>query len=282
MSAKARGLEHPPSAELARELRELGVFLFNQHGLLDSSQYVTAMLAEVFAELPEVVEIVNQDAATLAELELEREAVAAENAAEREEWERAISFEADVGVMFKDRLSISPEGVAWKGSVYPLDSISAVRWGALKRSVNGVPTGTYYTVALIASGTVVVIDLRREQTFDGFVGALWRAVGLRLVTELLQRLKSGETIECGYLRVRDDGVILNKTRFLRSAVPTFLEWGDLSVWNANGSFVIASKADNTQIRASASYIEHWNTHVLERLIRMGLKQGKDQLSSLMD
>src|SRR3546814_5902743 len=65
----------------------------------------------------------------------------------RDEWAHEITYRAEIGVMFKDTLSISPDGISWKGQSFSLDSITRVRWGGVRHSVNGVPTGTTYTIA---------------------------------------------------------------------------------------------------------------------------------------
>lgn len=68
LSAKARGTEHELSTSLAREIRSLAVDLFNEHGLLEQAQRITRLLRDVFAELPEIVELVDKDAKYLDEV----------------------------------------------------------------------------------------------------------------------------------------------------------------------------------------------------------------------
>src|SRR5690606_38560383 len=72
LSAKARGIDHEPSRALAYEIRSLAIDLFNEHDLLTQSQRLTGLLQELFAELPEVSERVEQDADALAEIFRER------------------------------------------------------------------------------------------------------------------------------------------------------------------------------------------------------------------
>src|SRR3546814_10094712 len=111
--------------------------------MLTQSQRLTCLLQELFAELPEVSERVEQDADALADIIQERK----QAVARREDWAREITYRAEIGVMFKDTLSISPDGISWKGQSFPLDSITRVRWGGVRHSINRIPTGTTYTIA---------------------------------------------------------------------------------------------------------------------------------------
>src|SRR3546814_17127494 len=75
--------------------------------MLTQSQRLTGLLQELFAELPEVSERVEQDADALADIIQERK----QAVARRDEWAHEITYRAEIGVMFKDTLSISPDGI---------------------------------------------------------------------------------------------------------------------------------------------------------------------------
>src|SRR3546814_9056512 len=85
--------------------------------MLTQSQRLTGLLQELFAELPEVSERVEQDADALADIIQERK----QAVARRDEWAHEITYRAEIGVMFKDTLSISPDGISWKGQSFSLD-----------------------------------------------------------------------------------------------------------------------------------------------------------------
>jgi hypothetical protein len=67
LSAKARGIDHDSSRDVAFSIRSLAVDLFNDHGMLALSQRLTGLLQELFAELPDVSERVTEDARALAD-----------------------------------------------------------------------------------------------------------------------------------------------------------------------------------------------------------------------
>lgn len=275
LSAKAQGLEHELSTEMAWAVRSLAVDIFNKHDMLETSSLLSRTLREVFAELPDVAERLNEDAETLEDIYKRRGEAVKQDA----EWARQITFRADVGMVFKDELSISPQGVSWKGRGYPLEAITRVRWGAVRNSVNGIPAGTEYTIGFGDDRSEVVVQPRKEATYSGFLEALWRAVCVRLIFCMAEALEKGRSFSFGDMTMEDGAVTLVKHKFLGNE-RVRLEWRAVHVWSANGSFVIGSK-DDKKIYGSASYIEDWNTHLLEHIIRGGFKKGIDKLSDYL-
>ena len=276
-AAKARGIDHEASRDLAYEIRSLAIDLFNTHDMLTQSQRLTGLLQELFAELPEVSERVEQDADALADIFHERK----QAVARRDEWAREITYRAEIGVMFKDTLSISPDGISWKGQSFSLDSITRVRWGGVRHSVNGVPTGTTYTIAFGDKRSEAVVELKKEDIYSKFIDKLWRAVCVRLLGEMLEALKDGRDLYFGDALLHDDGITLVKHKFLGANERVRCTWGQVQIWNADGSFCIGSK-DDKKTNVGISYIHVANTHILEQLIRMAFKKpGLRRLSELL-
>lgn len=276
LSSKARGILHRPSTELAFSIRSLAVDLFNEHDLLAQSNRITNLLQELFSHVPEFAERVEQDAEALQNIFHERK----QAQVRRAEWAREITYRAEVGMMFKDPLSISPDGISWKSQHFPLDAVTRVRWGGVRGSVNGIPTGTAFTLAFGDNRSEAVVKLRREDVYSAFVDKLWRAVGIRLLTELFEALKAGRHITFGDAVIRDDGVTLTRHKFLGSE-QVQLGWHQTHVWSANGSFIIGAK-DDKKAYAELSYIAVPNVHILEQGIRMAFKKpGMRVLSDLL-
>lgn len=277
LSSKARGLEHEPSKELAYSIRSLAIDLFNKHDLLVQSQRLTKLLSELFSELPEFAERMSGDAQALSDIAKRRQ----QSEREQREWEDEIAFTADVGLVFKDTLSISANGLSWKEKQYPLDSITRVRWGGVRHSVNGVPTGTDYTVAFGDNRTESVVSLKREATYTKFTEKLWRAVCVRLLTDILKALKGGSEVHFGEAAVRDDGVTLIKHKFLGPNEAVRYSWSQVQIWSADGAVVIGAK-DDKKAYASLSYIQVPNAHILEQIVRTAFKKaGLKRLSDLL-
>ena len=280
VSTKSRGLDHDASHRVASLVRGLAIHMFNEHGKLDFSQQLTNMLQEVFAEVGEVAERTAEDADALAEIAEEQLRYVEGLVNKAEEWRREITYEAEVGAIFKDKLRISPEGIEWKGRRWDLDSITRVRWGGTKHSVNGIPTGTTYSIVFGNSSNYTSIELKKEATYSNFIDRLWKAVGVRLLTEYLQGLREGKKYRFGSTIMSDHGMELERKKLFGSNERIFCRWSELVVWNGAGVFCIGKK-DDKKLAAAFSYQEEDNIHVLEAVIRMFWKQGGDRLSSLL-
>lgn len=277
LSSKARGIDHQASRDLAYEIRSLAIDLFNKHDMLTHSQRLTALIQELFVEVPEVADRVEEDAEALADIFQQRK----QAASRKDEWAREITYRAEVGVMFKDTLSISPQGVSWKGQNFPLDSITRVRWGGVSHSVNGIPTGTTYTIAFGNRNSEAVVELKKQDIYSTFIDKLWRAVCVRLLTEMLEALKDGRDLHFGDALLHDDGITLMKRKLFGSNEKVRCSWDQVHVWSADGSFCIGAK-DDKKVNADISYIHGANTHILEQAIRMSFKKpGMRRLSDLL-
>lgn len=278
LSAKARGIEHEASLGLGYKIRSLAIDLFNNHDMIHQSQRLMDLLQELFAEIPDISERVEQDVDALADIFHERK----QSVAKKAEWDREITYSAEIGVIFKDTLSISPSGVSWKGVGYPLDAITRVRWGGIRNSVNGVPTGTTFTIGFGDARSEVVVELRREEVYSTFIDKLWRAVCVRLLGQVLETVKAGQTIQFGDAVLHDDGITLTKHKFFGANERIKCSWGQVQIWSADGSFCIGSK-DDKKTNIALSYIYSANTHILEQVIRMAFKKpGLRRLSELLE
>ena len=277
LSAKARGIDHEASNSLAYAIRSLAIDLFNEHDQINQSRKLTHLLGELFSELPEFAERVEQDANSLSDIQSKRTNAEVQATAREAEWARSITFSADVGVVFKDTLSISSNGIDWKGQKCKLDSITGVRWGAVRHSVNGLPTGTDYEIGFATRSGTTSISLRKESTYSGFIEALWRAVCVRLMIEMSEALQAGKVLTFGDMTVEDQYVTLVKRKFLGANEKVRLNWSDVHVWSENGEFLIGAKNDK-KTYGSGSYKDHWNIHLLDHVIRSGFKNGVKKLS----
>jgi hypothetical protein len=233
-------------------------------------------LQSKFSTLAECLERLGEDVTTLDEVIEQRSAAAQQ----QKEWEKDITYTADVGMVLKEELKISPDGVAWKGQLLPLTSIRSVRWGGTRHSINGIPTGTTYEIHIANDKTRIAINLRNGTTFSSFTDKLWRAVGSRLVVDYLTRLKAGESIAFGPAIVSDDSILVPRHKFF-SSEPVRLGWHQVKIWSADGSFVLASTADK-KVYAALSYSELDNIHALETIIRVSFKNGHPRLSAVLN
>ena len=71
LSKKSRGLSHRGSLDLAWRVRELALYLWNDYGKLDFCKQFINMLREVFAEVSEVVAIIDEDKKSLDDIAMQ-------------------------------------------------------------------------------------------------------------------------------------------------------------------------------------------------------------------
>ena len=272
LNTQARGQQHEISRDVALSIRGLAITLTNKYGYVAESQRLTQLVQSVFAELPEVRERVEEDAATLQQIIRTQQ----QTIAELEEWGRAITYQVEIGILFKQTFRISPEGIAWKNKTYSLASITRVRWGGVRQSA-----GTQYTIGFGDSISEAMISLSREQVFLSIVEKLWLAVGTRLSTDLLAKLRDGKEFTIGDTVVRDDGVLLTKHKMFGNE-SVWCSWHETKVWMHDGHFYIASSKDE-KIYSGLSYINTPNVHLLEHVIRTAYKNpnGFNRLSDIL-
>lgn len=269
VSMKSRGMKHDLSRELARELRDLLIGLASEHDMIKAASALTDILKEVFAELPDFAEQAEKDSSDLIALAERNERDAAE-----------MSYEAQLGTIFKDKLAISLKGIEWKGEKYPLESIKTVSWGGTRHSVNGIPTGTNYTINFSDGNRSQTIETRKQEVYSEFIQRLWQGVCVRLMFEMLIAFQEGKKLHFAGIAVDDNGVELTRAKFFKSE-KVYVKWGDVHILNANGCFVIRSKTEKN-VSCQMPYITTANAHVLEHIISTAFKSWRGRLSGLLE
>ncbi len=276
VSARARGQEHGESRSLALSIRSLAVDLHNNGGFTTAAERLTRVLERTFADLTLVAATVAEDLSTLAGLREEEK----KRELDRREWEASLRYEGSYGWPFKKTVAVSAEGIRHGSAFIPLSDIVATRWGGTRHSVNGIPTGTTYTIVVRGKTSTVRLECRNEAVFIGVSTALRKAVLWRLVVELAQALKSGNQVRFGSLVVQDEGVWLPKPRLFGRPNVKYLPWSAVAISSVGGAFNIGASGD-AKFAGKSSYLGDDNTHVLEALVRLLWKQGGDTLSQVV-
>ena len=270
ISTKSRGLDHEASHEVAGLVRGVAIQLYNEHEKLDFSQQLINMLQEVFAEVVEFADRTAEDASALDDI-AEQRAQLIEDAKNRtEEWRESISINIDLGTLFRNRFKISPNGIEWKNRLTPLDEVNRIRWG-----------GSTYSIMYGTHKNLFHLKVEHEGLFDKIVQCLWRAVGVRILTEFLEGLRDGVDYLFGNTVINDLGMELERKNLFFRNDHIFCCWSELHIWNEAGVFCIGKK-DDKGLAATFSYQHGDNIHILESAIRMLWKQGGDRLSSLLE
>jgi hypothetical protein len=103
----------------------------------------------------------------------------------------------------------------------------------------------------------------------------------RLMVDILEVLRAGQTLTFGDAVVNDLGVTLTRRKLFRAKETALAEWAQLQIWSANGMFFIGAQKDK-KLYASMSYIDTPNAHLLEHLIRLKFKNTNRTLSALLN
>lgn len=275
--SQANGTDHDPSVAIARNIRSLAILIHNEHGWHVLPGRITTFLAAAFPRLGDLQDSVAGDADYLRKFEEEKRAAQEQS----EEFERSLEYAAEVGTLFKDKVSMTAQAIEWRNRRFPLAAVTRIRWGATRHSVNGIPTGTSYMILVGDRSSDMSINLRSEAIFDNLTTRLWKAVGVRLVLELLQQVREAGSVTILDGAIRDEGVVLKKRKMFGAGEPVFVPWDAVTVWSQAGTFVIA-KRDETKVQVVMSYQGNDNTMVVENLIRAFFKSSKPRLTQLFD
>jgi len=264
---KSRGMEHELSDSVARNLRNLGVDLHNNNGLTEASISITKSMKVIFSEIDELAETVEEDEKKLNELldaKKESKEKAAQKAAE-------LSYTAEVGLIFKEKIEISAEGIRYGSSYFPMEKVTRIGWGSISRSVNGIPTGTDYSIFFGDDSKLTTIDTRRQAVSDNVTDRLWKARGFEIMILIIDKLKSGRSISFKDITIWDDRVTLKRHKFFGSEELTCY-WADTFTHSSNGDFFIQHRNDS-KVYKNVPYISTPNVHVLGALLNVFYKNG---------
>lgn len=275
--SKTNGIDHAPTRNFAIEIRSLSISLHNDFGFVDTPTRITQFLNDNFALSDAVAEHLSTDIAYLKEVEEGKR----KSEEEEREFVRAITYSAEIGAMFKDKVSISPAGISWKNNHIALEAVTRIRWGGTRHSINGIPTGTAFMIAVGDNRSSFTIDTRKSEIYANMVDRIWRAVGVRLLVQTVKELKAGAAIRFGQAIVRDDGVTLIRHKVFGANEPVSLTWREVNIWSQDGNFYIGSRTDK-KVYVGLSYQNEENVPVLENMISAFFKTGRDRVSTLFD
>lgn len=261
LAYKSRGLNHAGSSQLAVSARGLAIHLFNEHDYLEDATLLSEALQELFAEVASVSDRIQDDIEALENIAFERAEKAREEEEDEAQFAREITYETSFGTVIKDRFRISPDGFDHKGRLIPLEKISGVRWGMVRNSINGVPSGTDYYFGYGTPSEFT--DLRpNERQYEEIIKRAWRAVCIRILLQWMQDWSRGKAVRIGNVEVSDGGLVLSRSRFFSESEKQFFQWSDMTKTAANGSLSFRGRSDS-RFSEQFSYKDTWNIHIFD-------------------
>ena len=219
-----------------------------------------------------------------------------------------------MGKVFKKmrKLRISPEGVQWERRLLPLGEITRLRWGGTRHEMAFTEVKTYERYSIfIGTGpagteqrtvsqqdgiSIEFWDWKHQppanQVYSEFVDHLWRAVGVRLLIEMLQGLRDGKKYDFSGISVDDCGVEFDRRHRFSPDERIRWSWHETRTYNDIGSFCIEplknSKTldvrrwligiDADELALKYEYID--NVHVLAAAIK-SLNSQHDAYNALL-
>jgi hypothetical protein len=276
LGARARGVNHEASVELAQRVRQFCIGLLIRHNIIEPAARVNDWIGELFALLPDTGAVLRVDEDEFAKLSKE----ARERKAKWAEWREAIRLRAEFGLFKKDVLTIDSTGIRWNHLHYPLQSITFVRWGGLTQS-SLFGKRTTYLVAFGHETVQTVVGFSNPKIYSSLVEKLWRAVCWRLVNEMLQELKSGAGLVFAPAVIYDDGVQMSRRKWRAKPEVVRWLWHDLKTWDHQGRLHISAKADENWA-VQLPYMSMRNVPILHWIISAAFKRpGMRRLSELI-
>lgn len=282
LSMKSRGLDESLSNDVAYTIRSLGIDLTNDYGYIELSQKISEVLKELFAELPGIVEQVENDIDQLDNLSLEIKEARKRKEEKNKEYEESLNYSAEIGLVFKDKLIITPQYIEWQGKKYFLESIIELKWGAVSHSINGIPTGTIYSISIGDDKSNTTIETRKSKVYKEVIEILWKSVGIRIMIKILEDLKKGKFLQFGTLKVWDTEVeLLKRGSFFTADETKKFKWNQVEFYSMSGFFIIKSINDNSFYK-KIPYLDVYNLHFLEQILTTNKKYSKTKLSDILD
>ena len=279
LSKKSRGLEHDVSRELAQAIRGVAIHIVNEHKMFEEASSIMLLLKGVFGELPEISHQLEQDVETLEERKREHE-----------EWKKELVFTSDIGDLWnKNILSISHEGIKSDNAFYPIETISRTRWGGVRDQHNRI----MYKFSFGDDHDLIEFETVSEGLFNNFTQRLWKAVGIRIIGEMIAELSKGRSYTFGPAIVWDDGVELETHKPNGIIGIDKYQWDAIRTYSQDGSLHIVLKTEPPTMTfllrnenrpfftgVSLPYRDVDNVHMLEAMLDVFLKKGRKSISEL--
>lgn len=193
---------------------------------------------------------------------------------EAKSWQYQIDFQCRFGAWpFQKTLNISPNGFEWCGELIPLKDITRLRWGVDLRRGGIFPRRVY--IAVFGNAEREYVIKTKDKDFYGhLVERYWKAVGRRLLTELLDGLAESKTYVFDSVTLEDMGITIYEKNIFGRAKSNFYEWSSLSWGIVNGCLSFAERGASDRLLAGFSLLWSDNAQLLNTALNL-LPQSSD-------
>ena len=92
-------------------------------------------------------------------------------------------------------------------------------------------TGTTYSILIGNNNDSTEISLKRKEVYSNFINRLWSSVCARILTEFLEGLGEGKRYQFGSTVIDDNGIVLEKRKWVGQDERVHCPWNELVIWN---------------------------------------------------
>jgi len=283
--AKTRGGLHKKSSDLILSVRSMAICLNNENDLSKEALKITRLLINHFPHSGSLMESLLEDEETLKKNKEASESNSPQKSTSRQppsssEKTRQPSsqprhsineYVVDIGAVLKSRLVINEDAVHWRGVVVPIRDIVVMSWGGTRHSVNGIPTGTEYSILIRGRARKVFITTRRNEVYSEIIARMFALAVPNIMSEMSETWRKGGSLHFDGVEVKNHGIVLRKASFFKKEA-LFCPWADVRMYSANGALHIFHK-DDQRVIVSLSYIQIGNVHFLEIFIQKLFDRG---------
>lgn len=190
-------------------------------------------------------------------------------------WNREIDFQCSFGWRpFQKTLNISAKGFEWCGKQIPLKEIKRLRWGVQQTRGGLLPKHRYIAVFGTAAKEYV-IKTKQPDFYEHLIERYWKAVGKRLLNEMLDGLAQGRACVFDSFLVSDTGVSVGGKKLFGVSRTDFYKWNTLTWGVVNGALCVTERENKANQLASLSFLWVDNVHVLYAALKL-FEQAQSQ------
>lgn len=272
ISYHSKGMEHDITIAAGRAARSVAIDLYNNHSLLEESLRITTELKSLFEDTLEFAEMIEKDEETLKGFASDR----IKREEEKQNFLKEMSFSAEIGLVFKEVLSISERGIYYGDKGFQVDQITKIGWGSFTQRINGISTGTNYRIRFGDDRSSVTVETKREKVYDEFTDKLWRLTAPKIIGGIAQKLREGGSVQFKSMTLWDDRISL-KLHKLFGSEEVIVPINQVTTSSYNGNMSVVS-INNSKVYESLSYYSDMNTSILASIIGMVSKSSSSSVS----
>ena len=192
---------------------------------------------------------------------------------------RAINYESEWGLVFKNRVKLSQFGFEYNNKMIPLSAIKNVSWGMIKKQTKqgSIPLGTDYCINVGSDDKTFYIETNK-QIYTELTDKLWKAVAPQIIKNILIALKKGQDAGFGE-ELQDTGIHYKEKKWFSKDIDIFYTWNEIRISHGNGTLDFINWKN--EVLAYYSYISTYNVHMLEVIVNLAKRKGLKRLSDLL-